>query len=187
MTPTPNRIKSFLKQATLLPLLTGVVYVCHSQTPPQQEAISKQEEPAGTSVVMWPSKEQPQAVDQDTSTVYKTGTLTKEPEFPGGIDALRKYVGLNFNVPDVNIDLKANIMISFIVEQDGTMSTFKIPRDPGYGLGDEAIRVLKKLDKKWIPGEQKGKKVRTHFTLPITVMLTAYSDPTPPAQPEKKN
>lgn len=187
MTQTPNRIKSFLKQATVLPLLTVVVYICHSQTPPQQKATIKQEEPAGTSVVMWPSKEQPQAIEQDTSTVYKTGTLTKDPEFPGGIDALYRYVGLNFNVPDVNIDLKAKILISFIVEQDGTMSNLKIAKDPGYGLGDEAIRVLKKLNKKWIPGEERGRKVRTHFTLPITVMLTTYSDPTPPAQPGKKD
>jgi protein TonB len=51
------------------------------------------------------------------------------------------------------------------------MSNIKVLRDPGYGLGKEAIRVLKSLKSKWTPGMIAGQAVRTSYNLPITVKL----------------
>jgi protein TonB len=51
------------------------------------------------------------------------------------------------------------------------MTDIQVKRDPGYGLGKEAIRVLKSLKTKWAPGMIDGKAVRTAYNLPITVQM----------------
>jgi protein TonB len=54
------------------------------------------------------------------------------------------YVGRNFNSPDIATD--SNIKYTFfVVEKDGSMTDIQVKNDPGYGLGKEAIRVLKSL------------------------------------------
>ena len=49
------------------------------------------------------------------------------------------------------------------------MTDIQVKRDPGFGLGKEAIRVLKSLRTKWSPGMIDGKAVRTSYNLPITI------------------
>ena len=82
-----------------------------------------------------------------------------------------KYVNKNFRIPEIDQDMKAKIYVSFVVEKDGSMTAIKVLRDPGYGLGNEAIRVLKSMKKKWTPGIQNGKPVRASYNLPITINI----------------
>jgi protein TonB len=49
------------------------------------------------------------------------------------------------------------------------MTDIRVPRNPGFGLDKEAIRVLKSLKTKWSPGILNGKPVRTTYNLPIVV------------------
>jgi hypothetical protein len=81
-----------------------------------------------------------------------------------------KFVGENFNIPleAVKNKVKGKVYLTFIVEMDGTLSNIKIIRDLGYGIGDEAARVLG-ISPKWIPGKVNGEAVRTMYSLPITV------------------
>jgi protein TonB len=58
-----------------------------------------------------------------------------------------------------------------VIEKDGSMTNIHVKRDPGYGLGKEAIRVLKSLRTKWTPGIINSKPVRTAYDLPITVQM----------------
>jgi protein TonB len=51
------------------------------------------------------------------------------------------------------------------------MTNIKVVRDPGYGLGDEAVRVLKLIPEKWKPGYQSGEAVRCSYNLPMTINL----------------
>jgi len=103
--------------------------------------------------------------------VYVGATLQVKPDFPGGINAFRKFVGDNFRTPDLDRDMDLKIHVSFVVEKDGSLTAIKILKDPGYGAGKEAERVLKSLKTKWSPGEQNGKKVRSSFTMPITIRV----------------
>lgn len=93
--------------------------------------------------------------------------LDKLPEFPGGIQKFYAYVGDNFEKPE--IDETVNVLMSFVIEKDGTMTDIKVLRNPGYGLDKEAIRVLKSLRTKWKPGFKNGTAVRVLYTLPIKV------------------
>lgn len=97
-------------------------------------------------------------------------TKETKPEFPGGIVEFYKFVGQNFKVPAEASKNKidAKVFMQFMVEQDGSLSEFKILKDGGYGIGDEAIRVLK-LSPKWIPASIDGKPVRVMYNLPITI------------------
>jgi len=94
----------------------------------------------------------------------------KKPEYPGGINEFYKLVGMNFQIPteaDKN-KVEGTLLIKFMVEKDGSLSEFKIEKDLGYGITDEAIRVIK-LSPKWIPGSENGKAVRIEYSMPITI------------------
>ncbi|WP_290964545.1 energy transducer TonB [Flavobacterium sp.] len=103
--------------------------------------------------------------------VYKAGdSEIKQPEFPGGVMEFYKFVGQRFKIPAEasknHVDTK--IYMQFMVEKDGSLSEITIVKDAGYGLGEEAIRVLK-LSPNWIPGSENGKPVRVLYSLPITI------------------
>jgi len=97
-----------------------------------------------------------------TVTNYqKNVTRITPPQFPGGDDALIKYFkqNLNHNLP---LDRGGpegiyTVVLSFLVEEDGTLSNIEARNDPGYGTAEEAIRVLKN-GPNWIPSERDGKK-----------------------------
>lgn len=60
------------------------------------------------------------------------------------------------------------ITLSFVVERDGSLSNIEILRSKGdKQLEDEAIRIIRKMPK-WNPGKQRGKIVRTKYTMPVT-------------------
>jgi protein TonB len=107
----------------------------------------------------------------DDNGLYNYATLEVKPDYPGGINAFRKYIADNFRTPDLDRDMDLKIHVSFVVEKDGTLTAIKILKDPGYGAGKEAERVLKSLKTRWTPGVQNGKQVRASYTLPITIRV----------------
>lgn len=104
-------------------------------------------------------------------TVVTSAILDKMPEFPGGINKFYNYIGKNFETPEVNGESSIRIYVSFVVEKDGSMSNIQVKNDPGYGLGNEAVRVLKSMKTKWSPGMMGTKPVRTSYNLPITIQM----------------
>ena len=104
-------------------------------------------------------------------TVNKTFELDKIPSFPNGMDKFYQYVAKNFKTPELDEGQVLTVLVSFIVEKDGSMSNIKVLRNPGYGMDKEAIRVLQSLKVKWEPGIIKGKPVRTEYSLPIKVKV----------------
>jgi protein TonB len=103
------------------------------------------------------------------NTIVSSSALDKMPEFPGGIKKFYSYVGNNFENPEIDSESAIQVSVSFVIEKDGSMTDIKVIKDPGYGLGTEAIRVLKSLRTKWAPGMIDGKAVRTAYNLPITI------------------
>lgn len=95
--------------------------------------------------------------------------LDKMPEFPGGMSKFYTYVGNNFNRPEIDEEKVLKVYVSFVIEKDGSITDVMAKNDPGYGIGKEAVRVLKSLKTKWTPGILNGKPVRTLYSLPITV------------------
>ena len=91
----------------------------------------------------------------------KNITRIKPPQFPGGEEALAKYLDQNLNhkLPQERggPEGKYTVVLSFLVEEDGTVSNVQARTNPGYGTAEEAIRVIKN-GPNWIPSERDGKK-----------------------------
>lgn len=94
------------------------------------------------------------------------------PEPHGGLNAFRKWVGDNYSYPQGAIDagVKGQVVVSFVVERDGSLTDIKVVKDLSYGTGTAAVNVLKKA-RPWKPGIQNGRPVRVAYTLPITLNL----------------
>lgn len=105
-----------------------------------------------------------------SSGIYRSGSLDKLPEFPGGIKKFNKYISSNFEQPTIGTVKTLRVLMSFVIEIDGGISDIKVLENPGNGLDKEAMRVLKSLKTKWQPGIKDGKPVRTLFTLPISIV-----------------
>jgi hypothetical protein len=95
--------------------------------------------------------------------VYNSAGLEKKPEFPEGIKEFHKFLKKNYKPSP---EAKGLAFVTFIIEKDGSLSNFKLLRDPGFGAGEEALRVLS-ICPKWSPGETKGEKVRCVFSTSI--------------------
>lgn len=104
-----------------------------------------------------------------TNEPVNVAILDKLPQYPGGISEFYKYVGNNFRRPELDMEKTLRVYLSFVVEKDGSITDIIVLNDPGYGMGKEAIRVLKSVKAKWTPGILDGKAVRTAYKLPITI------------------
>jgi len=127
--------------------------------------------PTGDINIGKPSGDLDRGVEVPDNQVYNTAGLQVQPNYPGGIAAFLTYVNKNFRIPEIEQDMQAKIYVSFVIEKDGSLTAIKVLRDPGYGLGKEAERVLKSSKIKWSPGIQNGKPVRAAFNLPITINI----------------
>ena len=147
--------------------------------PPKQEQFKEADpssrnaeaSPTGDINIGKPSGDLDKGVEAPDNTVYNSAGLQVQPDFPGGIDAFRALISKNFRMPEIDQNLNVKIYVSFVVERDGSLTAIKVLRDPGYGLGKEAERVLKSLKTKWSPGIQNGKPVRASFNLPIAINI----------------
>jgi len=96
-----------------------------------------------------------------------------EPSFPGGMAAFLRYVQKNYRYPTraVAEGVKGKVILTFIVERDGSLTDIKIIRDLQFGTGEEAVRLLK-ASPKWSPGIQNRREVRVAYTLPISLDIS---------------
>ncbi len=107
---------------------------------------------------------------KETEGTKTTNELDRLPEFPGTMKKFYAYVEDNIRKPEVDDNVSSmNVIMSFVIEKDGTMTDIKAMRSSDKNLEREAIRVLKALKIKWSPGYKDGEKVRTLFMLPIKV------------------
>lgn len=109
-----------------------------------------------------------EAVEEEEIFVF----VEEFPSFPGGEEALYKYLSDNLQYPDMARDnnITGKVVIRFVVEKDGSITKASIAREIGGGCGKEALRVVNGMPK-WKPGKQSGKAVRTEFTLPVDFQL----------------
>ena len=66
--------------------------------------------------------------------------------------------------------VEGTVVVTFVVEKDGSISDAKTLRDIGAQCGEEALRIVKMMPK-WTPGKQRGNSVRVQFNLPVRFKL----------------
>lgn len=106
----------------------------------------------------------------DTTDLYVPGDEVF-PRFPGGNDALMRYLSKNlrYNSTAIEFGISGRVFISFVVQADGSISEVKVLKGLGYGLDEEAVRVVKVMPR-WLPGTQNGRPVAVAY-LPIQFSL----------------
>ena len=116
------------------------------------------------------------AAPKDDTDYDQTFTKVEvEAALPGGASAWAKYVqrSLNANVP---IDNEApsgsyQVVVQFIVDKEGNVSDVKALTNHGYGMEEEAVRVIKR-GPKWTPAIQNGRNVKAYRKQPITFIVS---------------
>jgi protein TonB len=98
-----------------------------------------------------------------------TKELDRQPNFPGGLKGFYEYVGNNFEKQEIEEGETVKVLISFVIERNGSMTNIDVVEKTTPDVDKEAIRVLKSLKTRWEPGYKDGETVRTRYTLPITV------------------
>jgi len=108
--------------------------------------------------------------EMDENTVFTI--VEKQPEFPGGEQALLNYIAANIIYPTIAIEngIYGRVFCEFVVNADGSVSDVAVTRPLNQYLDREAIRVLKTLPK-FKPGEQRGKPVRVKYSIPVQFKL----------------
>ena len=107
----------------------------------------------------------------DSDKVFSS--VEEMPKFPGGDEALLKYVGMHLNYPKEALrnNVQGKCILKFVVTKIGTIGKIKIVRSLSQECDEEAKRVVRTLPE-FFPGRQNGRPVNVWYTLPVTFRLS---------------
>ena len=109
-------------------------------------------------------------VAKENAEVYDM--VEQAPQFPGGPQALMKWIGENVRYPVAAQEavVQGRVICQFVIQADGTVGETKILRGVSPELDAEALRIVKAMPA-WTPGMQDGQAVNVRYTLPVTFRL----------------
>ena len=104
-------------------------------------------------------------------SIYYNG-VERMPQYPGGDEALLKFIRDNIKYPFVAASngIEGRVTIRFVVSKTGEINDIKVVRGLVKECDDEAVRVIKMMPK-WEPGMNKGEPVHVYYTLPVVFKL----------------
>lgn len=126
-----------------------------------------------------------ETVEESSDEVFNFAIVENRPVFPGCEKeptedakydcfqkALLRYVQKEFKFPEMSKKLGSSgrVFVNFVIEKDGSISNVTIARGVDKLLDEEAMRVVKTIPK-MTPAKQRGKPVRTSYTLPINAKI----------------
>lgn len=94
------------------------------------------------------------------------------PSYPGGMEECMRFLARNLKYPveAQKAGTQGRVILSFIVNKDGSISNVEVMRSVSKELDAEAVRVVQSMPK-WKPGKQRGQAVDVRFTMPVTFHL----------------
>lgn len=113
---------------------------------------------------------QPEPKQEEEQKVFDV--VEQMPQFPGGPSALFEYLSKNIKYPVVAEEngVQGRVIVTFVVERDGSITDVKVVKSVDPSLDKEARRVVSGMPH-WIPGKQNGSAVRVKYTVPVTFKL----------------
>lgn len=105
-------------------------------------------------------------VDKGPVETYR---IDEFPEFEGGLNALRRFVASKLVYPTYAREggVQGTVHVKFVVDELGRVSNIVLQNNLGYGLDEEAARVVKLIPPFKKPAKIKGVAVKTYYQLPI--------------------
>lgn len=112
-----------------------------------------------------------QTIEEPEDQIFE---IVEENPVPhsGDIPSLLKWLANHIEYPQSALDnnIQGKVVLRFVVEKDGSIGDVIVVRKVDPALDKEAVRVVKSMPK-WKPGKQRGKAVRSYFTLPVAFTL----------------
>lgn len=117
-------------------------------------------------------KKEVKSVDQLSNENHFFNAVGEKPEFPGGEAGMMNYLHLNMKYPEEakKYNIQGSVLVSFIVEENGEVSSVEVIRGIGSGCDEEAKRVFAEMPP-WKPAIKDGKGERVLFKMPISFRL----------------
>ena len=109
-------------------------------------------------------------VEEETNKVFDV--VEQMPQFPGGQSALFDYLSSHIKYPVVAEEngVQGRVIVTFVVERDGSITDTKVAKSVDPSLDREAMRVVRTMPN-WIPGKQNGSAVRVKYNVPVSFKL----------------
>lgn len=128
----------------------------------KEQVIQVPEEPKKIEV-----KEEPKPKVDEIFTAVE-----QQAQFPGGEGKMNQWLSKNIRYPEMaqQNGVQGRVIVKFVVEKDGKVSSPSIVKGVDKDLDREALRVVQAMPK-WQPGKNNGQPVRSYFTLPINFKL----------------
>ena len=106
--------------------------------------------------------------------------VDEAPQFPGGMAGMMQYLSSNIRYPEDarEAGTQGRVIVSFVVEKDGSISNAKVAKPTYSSLDEEALRVISAMPK-WMPGKQNGEAVRVKYSVPVSFRLNGKEAPKP--------
>ena len=157
------------KYALFIPLAFALIGLNSCTKDPGNKSGQQQEVQAETNDA--PAPQQKAIADTNVDEQIYSHVDTP-PQFPGGEEALMKYMHDNINYPEKSAEkgIQGRVTIRFVVAPDGSIDQVEVLKSLDESTDAEAMRVIKAMPK-WIPGKQNGKDVSVYYTLPVRFQL----------------
>ncbi|HLP06321.1 MAG TPA: TonB family protein [Paludibacter sp.] len=174
-----------LKYSLIVPLAMALIFISNAQTGATKtrrttgnttnQAVKTQPEALQKKNFLSTTTPSPELTEPNTQTPTKNqvyDVCEKLPEYPGGMDALMKYLSQNIKYPIKAQEngIQGKVFVQFVVNSVGKIENAEIIKNVSPEIDAEALRVVNSMPQ-WTPGEQKGEKVSVHYTLPIGFTL----------------
>ncbi|MBK7309055.1 MAG: energy transducer TonB [Chitinophagaceae bacterium] len=110
--------------------------------------------------------------EKATPAIDKTAPMDGDavdvlPSYPGGMDALRKFLQKHLQTPDeLEGGQSVSVRVKFVVDYTGKLKSFVTVQDGGDAYNNEVVRVLRKMPD-WVPGKTKGENVSVYYVIPV--------------------
>ena len=171
-----NEMVSAAKPTAAPSITTKIKAVDTPVTLPEKVNMRNEEEEEGNEATRQQNETPTTAIEQPVPEPIaddnKRRIVQQMPEYPGGIVEFMKWLQRTLRYPPTaqQQGIQGSVMVSFIVNVDGTITEQKVVRGVNEELDAEALRVISNMPK-WKPGLDKGKPCRTLFAIPIVFKL----------------
>ncbi|MBB5397125.1 energy transducer TonB [Mucilaginibacter sp. AK015] len=113
-----------------------------------------------------------ESVNTNGQTFKYAGAHNTSPQFKGGTQAFGRYLSENLTYPILARKEKTQgrVLLSFVIEKDGSVTDVKVTRHVNPLLDEEALRVISNSPK-WVPATVAGQAVSVQYSVPVNFAL----------------
>ncbi|MFT6111735.1 MAG: protein TonB [Bacteroidia bacterium] len=118
--------------------------------------------------------EMDEEVLEETNEIFEIFDVSEKASFPGGDEGLQRFLGENLVFPPMAMenDIEGTVNVVFVVDKSGRVKDIAIlGGKKGFGLEEEAMRVIKMTSGKWKPAKQRDNAVNMRFRMPVKFQL----------------